>query len=120
MTTVPEVAGRRTPGVAQRVQGWLASIVRTPPLVPWRIGAAFAVAIAVDGAQLALGPLGWAGADEVLDVAATVAMIPLLGPHPLLLPTFVLELIPGVDALPTWTACVAFVVAHRRRQARTA
>jgi hypothetical protein len=40
----------------------------------------------------------------------------LVGFHPLLLPTFVLEFIPLVDMLPTWTGCVAAVVLMRRRQ----
>jgi len=34
----------------------------------------------------------------------------------LLLPTFVVEFLPLVDLLPTWTGCVAVVVALRKRQ----
>jgi ABC-type sulfate transport system permease component len=81
-----------------------------------RIRAAYAVAIATDVLQLALGPFGWAFADQILDVIATIATTWLLGFHPLLLPTFVLELVPIVDMLPTWTACVALVVAMRKKQ----
>jgi hypothetical protein len=81
--------------------------------------AAFAVAIGVDGAQLLLGPLGWWLADEGLDLVAMVLMIWLLGFHPLLLPTFVIEFLPVADVLPTWTGCVGLVVALRRRRART-
>jgi hypothetical protein len=40
----------------------------------------------------------------------------LLGFHPLLLPTFVVEFLPVADMLPTWTGCVALVVALRKRQ----
>jgi hypothetical protein len=40
----------------------------------------------------------------------------LIGFHPLLLPTFVLEFIPAADMLPTWTGCVALVTAIRQRQ----
>jgi hypothetical protein len=40
----------------------------------------------------------------------------LLGFHPLLLPTFVLKFLPVADLLPTWTGCVALVVAIRKRQ----
>ena len=40
----------------------------------------------------------------------------LLGFHWALLPTFVLEAVPGINLIPTWTGCVAFVV-WRRRQA---
>src|SRR5262245_15173068 len=81
-----------------------------------RIRAAYAVAIATDVLQFALGPLGWAFTDEILDVVALIATTWLLGFHPLLLPTFVLELVPIVDILPTWTGCVALVVAMRGKR----
>jgi hypothetical protein len=81
-----------------------------------RVNAAYAVAIATDLLQFALGPLGWAFADEILDLVALVATTKLLGFHPLLLPTFILELIPIVDVLPTWTGCVALIVAMRKKQ----
>jgi len=81
-----------------------------------RIKTAYAVAIATDVLQLALGPFGWVFVDEILDVIALIATTKLLGFHPLLLPTFVLELIPIVDVLPTWTGCVALVVATRKTQ----
>jgi len=80
-----------------------------------RIRAAYAVAIAADVLQFALGPLGWAFADEILDVLALILTTRLLGFHPLLLPTFVVELFPIVDMLPTWTGCVALVVAMRNK-----
>ena len=85
-------------------------------LTPSRIRAAYAVAIATDVLQFVLGPLGWTFADEIFDVVALIATTRLLGFHPLLLPTFVLELVPIVDMLPTWTGCVALVVAMRRKQ----
>lgn len=81
-----------------------------------RIRAAYAVAIATDVLEWVLGPFGWAFSDEILDVIALIATTRLLGFHPLLLPTFVLEFFPVTDMLPTWTACVALVVAMRRRQ----
>jgi hypothetical protein len=80
-----------------------------------RIAAAYTVAIVTDGLQLLLGPFGWAFADEILDVIATIATTALLGFHPLLLPTFILELVPMVDMVPTWTICVALVIAMRRK-----
>jgi len=80
------------------------------------IRTAYALAATVDVAQFLLGPLGWAGADEVLDATAMVAMTRLLGFHPLFLPTFVLEFVPFTDMLPTWTGCVMLVVRARRRQ----
>jgi hypothetical protein len=81
-----------------------------------RIRAAYAVAIAADALQFGLGPFGWAFFDEILDVIALVATTKLLGFHPLLLPTFILELLPVLDVLPTWTGCVALVVAMRKKQ----
>lgn len=82
-----------------------------------RIRSAYAVAVLTDALQFALGPFGWAGTDEVLDVIATVVETRLLGFHPLLLPTFLLELLPISDVLPTWTGCVALVVAMKKKQA---
>jgi hypothetical protein len=87
-----------------------------PHLTPSTIRTAYALAVTVDIAQFLLGPLGWAGLDEVLDAAAMVAMTRLLGFHPFFLPTFVLEFVPFTDMLPTWTGCVMLVVRARRRQ----
>jgi len=77
---------------------------------------AYAVAVAVDVAQVLLGPLGWVGLDEVLDAVAMYAISRLVGFHPLLLPTFILEFVPFTDMLPTWTGCVALVIRIRQRQ----
>jgi hypothetical protein len=87
-----------------------------PRLTRSGIRTAYALAVTVDIAQFVLGPFGWAGVDEVLDAAAMIAMTRLLGFHPLFLPTFVLELVPFTDMLPTWTGCVMLVVRARRRQ----
>lgn len=86
-----------------------------PLLTTARIRSAYGVAIATDVLQFALGPLGWAGVDQVLDVVAAALEWRLLGFHPLLLPTFAIEFLPITDVLPTWTGCVALVVATRRR-----
>ena len=88
----------------------------TPALTRTRMRSAYAVAVAADALQLALGPLGWMFADEVIDCIAAVATWRLLGFHPLLLPTFIVELLPVADLLPTWTGCVALVVALRKRE----
>jgi hypothetical protein len=77
---------------------------------------AYAIAASADVAQWVLGPLGWAFADEIIDVVAMILLWRIIGFHPLLLPTFVLEFVPVVDLLPTWTGCVALVLALRRRQ----
>ena len=80
-----------------------------------RIRTAYGIAIGTDVLQFVLGPFGWAFADEILDVAAMLLTTRVLGFHPLLLPTFVLELVPVADMLPTWTGCVALVIALRKR-----
>lgn len=81
-----------------------------------RVRLAYAVAIAVDVLQWVLGPVGWAFADEILDVVAAGTISWAIGFHPLLLPAFLLEFLPIADLLPTWTGCVALVVMLRRRK----
>lgn len=93
---------------------------RAPRLTRVRILFAIAVAAAADGLQLLLGPLGWTFADEIIDVITMLLISWLVGFHMLLLPTFVVELIPMVDMLPTWTACTAAVVGLRKREQRLA
>ena len=85
-----------------------------------RIIVALAVAVAADGAQLLLGPLGWVFIDQAIDGAAMILVSWVIGFHLLLLPTFVVELVPLVDELPTWTACTAAVIALRQREQRAA
>ena len=87
-----------------------------PVLTRRRIWLACAVAVAADGIQLLLGPFGWAGPDEVIDIMAMVLLTAIIGFHPLFLPTFVAEFIPMVDSLPTWTACTLIVISLRRKQ----
>ena len=94
--------------------------LQSPVLTRQRVRLAYAIAGATDVLQLLLGPFGWAFADEVLDVTAMILTWRLLGFHPLLLPTFALEFLPIADMLPTWTGCVAIVVALRTRQQATA
>jgi hypothetical protein len=72
--------------------------------------------VTTDVLQFVAGPLGWVLADEVLDLIAMILTWRVLGFHPLLLPTFALEFLPVVDMLPTWTGCVAIVVALRKKQ----
>lgn len=88
---------------------------KAPPLTRARIVFALAVAVTTDALQLLSGPPGWLFLDETLDVIAMVLTSATLGFHPLLLPTFVLELLPVTDWLPTWTGCTAAVVLLRRR-----
>jgi hypothetical protein len=81
---------------------------------------ALAVAMVADGLQLLLGPLGWVLVDQAIDAVAMGLTIGLLGFHVLLLPTFLVELVPVLDELPTWTACVAAVIALRKREQNSA
>jgi hypothetical protein len=89
---------------------------QTPILTRERVRLAYGIAVTTDVLQLLLGPFGWAFADELLDVTAMILTWRLIGFHPLLLPTFALEFLPVADMLPTWTGCVAIVVAIRKRQ----
>ncbi len=121
--TAVVVRVRRTDRVAPMFFELSASVRRyfAQRLTPRRVTSssvrtAYAVAVAVDVMQLLLGPFGWAGADAVLDVGAMYVTSRLLGFHPLLLPTFVLEFVPFAGMLPSWTGCVALVVRARRRQ----
>ena len=91
-------------------------IFQPPVLTPNRVRLAYTTAVTTDALQFLLGPLGWAFADEILDLAAMILTWRIIGFHPLLLPTFAIELLPVTDMLPTWTGCVALVVALRKRQ----
>jgi len=67
---------------------------------------------------LCLGFIGWALPDQIIDCVAMVLISWAIGFHMLLLPTFVVELVPVLDDLPTWTACTAAVIALRKREQR--
>ena len=91
---------------------------RVPKLSRTRIALALAVAIVADGLQLLLGPFGWVVSDQIIDVIAMLLAMWMIGFHWLLLPSFVLELVPLADEFPTWTACVIAVIVLRKRQQR--
>lgn len=99
-------------GRLQMKSPWL-----TPPrLTRLRIVLALVVAAVADGLQIPFQlaqPL-----PEIIDVVAMGLTFFLLGFHVLLLPTFVLELLPLVNAVPTWTGCVIAVIALRARSQR--
>jgi hypothetical protein len=75
-------------------------------LTPGRILAARLVAVTADVLQLAILPA--APLVEALDVAVAMLLIGLLGWHWAFLPSIVVEAIPFVGAVPTWTASVLF------------
>jgi hypothetical protein len=84
-----------------------------PPLTRTRGWLAVGIAVVADAAQIPLQVVP--GAPEIIDVVAMIATTGLLGFHWLLLPTFLLEFVPLVDAVPTWTGCVLAVIALRRK-----
>ncbi len=96
----------------------MSGFFRMPVLSRTRIWLALSIALVTDALQIVLGPWGWVIFDEVADVVAMSLITLLVGFHPLLLPTFLIEFFPGVDMLPTWTACTVAVVALRRKQQR--
>jgi hypothetical protein len=82
-----------------------------------RVIFAFTVAVIADVVQIMLGPVGFLVVDEVLDVAAMVLITWAIGFHPLLLPTFLVELMPFIEFAPTWTACTFAVVMMKNKAA---
>ena len=84
---------------------------------PKRIRLARGIAIAADVVQLLLIPFFAGGVlspfNDMLDVAVALVMIWLVGWHFAFLPTFIAELVPGLDLIPSWTAAVWFVTRGR-------
>src|SRR5271165_5733411 len=75
-------------------------------------------AAAVSGVGLMAADIPLEALDSAIDIATAVIVNSLLGFHWTLLPTCALEMVPGVDALPTWTACVAYVAWRRKTEQR--
>ncbi len=82
-------------------------------LTPAQIRAARLVAASADLLQIVLLPAFLPGsaspAADVIDVAVALVMLRLIGWHWAFLPTFLVELFPLVDLVPTWTAAVFLV-----------
>ena len=93
-------------------------LFRVQRLTRLRIVLALALAVIADGLQLLLGPVGWVFGDQIIDCVAMILISRVIGFHILLLPTFVIELVPVLEDLPTWTACTAGVIALRKREQR--
>lgn len=74
---------------------------------------ALTIAVLADALQIGLFPLFGEGAfsplNDLLDVAVAWALTRLLGWHWAFLPSFVAELVPGLDLVPTWTLAVLIV-----------
>jgi hypothetical protein len=106
-----------TPEPDDGLSGRLMNLFRVPKLTTRRMTIALVMAVIADGLQIALQPVPLV--PEIIDVIAMALAIWALGFHILLLPTFVVELLPLVDMLPTWTGCVAAVIALRKRDERS-
>ena len=82
-------------------------------ITPAQVKAARIVAAAADLLQIVLLPAffpGWLSpAADVIDVLVALVMLRLVGWHWAFLPTFVVELVPFADRIPTWTAAIFFV-----------
>jgi hypothetical protein len=95
-----------------------------PELTQGRIIGAFAIAIIADLIQFPITAVEATGlftipgelADFVVDCFVMGATTVLLGFHWMLLPSLLVEIVPGLDLIPTWTGCVAFVVWQRKKQ----
>ena len=98
--------------------------MQKPELTQGRIIGAFAIAIIADLIQFPITAIEATGlftipgefADFVVDCFVMGATTVLLGFHWMLLPSLLVELVPGLDLIPTWTGCVAFVVWQRKKQ----
>src|SRR5215468_8323911 len=81
-----------------------------------RIRAARLVALAVDALQIVVFPVFGPGAlspfEDGLDVATALVMTWLVGWHWSFLPSFLAELVPGLDLVPTWTVSVWMATRH--------
>ena len=94
----------------------LNTLFGVPRLTSLRMALALGVAVAADGLQLLLGAFGWLGFDQAIDCVAMILIAKIIGFHILLLPTFIVELVPLIEDLPTWTACTAAVIVLRKRE----
>jgi hypothetical protein len=90
-----------------------ARLVGVPAVSRKRKALALAVAVAADLAQLVLWPAFVEGAaspfDDVLDAVVGLVLLLTLGWSPRLGLALVLELVPGADLFPTWSAVVASI-----------
>jgi hypothetical protein len=86
-------------------------------LTPRRVLAARVVAVCADFLQLGLMPLFFQGflssANDILDLAVAAVMIALVGWHWAFLPSFVAEMVPFFNLVPTWTAAVFLATRHQ-------
>lgn len=81
------------------------------------------IAVFADVTQIVLFPLFAGGAaspwNDALDLAVGAALTAMIGWHWAFLPSFFVELVPGLDLVPTWTAAVFFATREGANQPPT-
>jgi len=87
------------------------TVATTPrPLSAGRRRLALTIALIADAAQWLWLPLVIGGAvspiNDVIDVCVGLMMLGLIGFHWALVPSFIAELVPFVDLVPSWTLAV--------------
>ena len=82
--------------------------------------AALTIAILADAIQIGVFPFFAEGflspLNDLLDIAVAWLLTKLLGWHWAFLPTFIAELVPGLDLVPTWTIAVVYVTRNMPRE----
>jgi len=88
----------------------LNTLIQKPPLTKSQKKAAMTVAIIADAVQIGLAPVFGPGMilpfDDILDVIAIILLVAICGWRWQFAVAFVLELVPGLDLFPTWSAFV--------------
>jgi len=83
-----------------------------------RVWTARVLAVAADAVQVLFLPLfgeGFASpVNDALDVMVGLVLVWLVGWHWAFLPSFAVELVPGLDIFPSWTTAVWFATRGRR------
>ena len=101
-----------------RTDAPLPATVPRPGPSPGRIRAARIIAVVADAIQLGFFPAFAPGVmslvNNALDVGVAAAMVTLVGWHFAFLPSFVAELVPGLDLVPTWTLAVWIATRSRK------
>ena len=87
-----------------------------PDLTPAAVRTARWIAVGADLLQIVLLPAVFPGAlspaSTAIDVVVAAVLLRLLGWHWAFLPTFVAELTPFLDLVPTWTGAVFLATRH--------
>jgi hypothetical protein len=89
-------------------------VIPKPPISPQRKKMALAVASFADFLQIMLLPLlGWGYIlDDAIDFFTALVLIAICGFKWQFILAFILELVPVLDILPTWTAVVLLLPTH--------